>query len=50
MQVEVDGGTVEVSGEWNLASPLLPITINGTHRMLQVTHTHTHFVCLKGLW
>ncbi|XP_019959114.2 propionyl-CoA carboxylase alpha chain, mitochondrial [Paralichthys olivaceus] len=33
--VEVDGGTMEVSGQWNLASPLLPITINGTQRMLQ---------------
>uniref|UniRef100_A0A8D3DET5 Propionyl-CoA carboxylase alpha chain, mitochondrial n=1 Tax=Scophthalmus maximus TaxID=52904 RepID=A0A8D3DET5_SCOMX len=33
--VEVDGGTVEVSGQWNLASPLLPLTINGSHRMLQ---------------
>lgn len=33
--VEVDGGKMEVSGEWNLASPLLPLTINGTHRMLQ---------------
>uniref|UniRef100_A0A8C4NX08 Propionyl-CoA carboxylase alpha chain, mitochondrial n=1 Tax=Dicentrarchus labrax TaxID=13489 RepID=A0A8C4NX08_DICLA len=37
--VEVDGGKVEVSGQWNLASPLLPLTINGTDRMLQVTHT-----------
>uniref|UniRef100_A0A8D0DCV3 Propionyl-CoA carboxylase alpha chain, mitochondrial n=1 Tax=Sander lucioperca TaxID=283035 RepID=A0A8D0DCV3_SANLU len=33
--VEVDGGKVEVSGQWNLASPLLPLTINGTHRTLQ---------------
>ncbi|XP_071389968.1 propionyl-CoA carboxylase alpha chain, mitochondrial [Centroberyx affinis] len=33
--VVVDGGRVEVSGEWNLASPLLPLTVNGTHRMLQ---------------
>ncbi|XP_031733121.1 propionyl-CoA carboxylase alpha chain, mitochondrial [Anarrhichthys ocellatus] len=33
--VEVDGGKVEVNGQWNLASPLLPLTINGTHRMLQ---------------
>uniref|UniRef100_A0A3B4XSC9 Propionyl-CoA carboxylase alpha chain, mitochondrial n=1 Tax=Seriola lalandi dorsalis TaxID=1841481 RepID=A0A3B4XSC9_SERLL len=33
--VEVDGGKVEVSGQWNLASTLLPLTINGTHRMLQ---------------
>ncbi|KAI3362903.1 hypothetical protein L3Q82_011500, partial [Scortum barcoo] len=33
--VKVDGGQVEVSGQWNLASPLLPLTINGTHRMLQ---------------
>ncbi len=42
LQVAVDGGEVEVSGQWNLASPLLPLTINGKHRMLQVTHTHTH--------
>ncbi|KAK1905322.1 Propionyl-CoA carboxylase alpha chain mitochondrial [Dissostichus eleginoides] len=33
--VEVDGEQVEVSGQWNLASPLLPLSINGTHRMLQ---------------
>ncbi|KAM9726399.1 propionyl-CoA carboxylase alpha chain [Menidia menidia] len=33
--VEVDGATVEVSGEWNLASPLLPLTINGSETMLQ---------------
>uniref|UniRef100_A0A8C3A7S3 Propionyl-CoA carboxylase alpha chain, mitochondrial n=1 Tax=Cyclopterus lumpus TaxID=8103 RepID=A0A8C3A7S3_CYCLU len=26
---------VEVDGQWNLASPLLPLAINGTHRMLQ---------------
>ncbi|KAG7222234.1 hypothetical protein INR49_016411 [Caranx melampygus] len=31
--VEVDGGKVEVSGQWNLASPLLPLTVNGTDRM-----------------
>uniref|UniRef100_A0A8K9UP78 Propionyl-CoA carboxylase alpha chain, mitochondrial n=2 Tax=Oncorhynchus mykiss TaxID=8022 RepID=A0A8K9UP78_ONCMY len=34
-QVEVDGVTVEVSGEWNLASALLPVTINRTPRVLQ---------------
>lgn len=39
LQVEVDGVKVEVSGQWNLASPLLPLTINGTDRMLQVMHT-----------
>uniref|UniRef100_A0A8K9XSG4 propionyl-CoA carboxylase n=1 Tax=Oncorhynchus mykiss TaxID=8022 RepID=A0A8K9XSG4_ONCMY len=33
--VEVDGVTVEVSGEWNLASALLPVTINRTPRVLQ---------------
>uniref|UniRef100_A0A4W6C0L0 propionyl-CoA carboxylase n=1 Tax=Lates calcarifer TaxID=8187 RepID=A0A4W6C0L0_LATCA len=33
--VEVDGGEVEVSGQWDLASPLLPLTINSTHKMLQ---------------
>uniref|UniRef100_A0A671KY55 Propionyl-CoA carboxylase alpha chain, mitochondrial n=1 Tax=Sinocyclocheilus anshuiensis TaxID=1608454 RepID=A0A671KY55_9TELE len=33
--VEIDGEKVEVSGEWNLASALLPITINGKHRTLQ---------------
>ncbi|XP_053730256.1 propionyl-CoA carboxylase alpha chain, mitochondrial [Synchiropus splendidus] len=33
--VEVEGGRVDVSGQWNLASPLLPLNINGTQRMLQ---------------
>uniref|UniRef100_A0A8C2HXG0 Propionyl-CoA carboxylase subunit alpha n=1 Tax=Cyprinus carpio TaxID=7962 RepID=A0A8C2HXG0_CYPCA len=33
--VEIDGEKVEVSGEWNLASALLPLTINGKHRTLQ---------------
>uniref|UniRef100_A0A673A3J5 Propionyl-CoA carboxylase alpha chain, mitochondrial n=1 Tax=Sphaeramia orbicularis TaxID=375764 RepID=A0A673A3J5_9TELE len=33
--VEVDGERVEVCGQWSLASPLLPLTINNTHRMLQ---------------
>ncbi|XP_072513608.1 propionyl-CoA carboxylase alpha chain, mitochondrial [Salminus brasiliensis] len=33
--VEIDGEKVEVSGEWNLASALLPLTINGNHRVLQ---------------
>ncbi|XP_063347751.1 propionyl-CoA carboxylase alpha chain, mitochondrial [Pelmatolapia mariae] len=33
--VEIDGAKVEVWGALNLASPLLPLTINGTHRMLQ---------------
>ncbi|KAM4591541.1 propionyl-CoA carboxylase alpha chain [Odontesthes bonariensis] len=33
--VELDGGKVEISGLWNLASPLLPLTINGTQKMLQ---------------
>uniref|UniRef100_A0A669EVY4 Propionyl-CoA carboxylase alpha chain, mitochondrial n=1 Tax=Oreochromis niloticus TaxID=8128 RepID=A0A669EVY4_ORENI len=36
--VEMDGAKVEVWGALNLASPLLPLTINGTQRMLQVTH------------
>ncbi|MEQ2284040.1 hypothetical protein AMECASPLE_017542, partial [Ameca splendens] len=33
--VEADGGKVDVCGQWNLASPLLPITVNGAERMLQ---------------
>ncbi|MCI4393810.1 hypothetical protein PGIGA_G00161760 [Pangasianodon gigas] len=33
--VEIDGEKVNVSGEWNLASALLPLTINGNHRVLQ---------------
>lgn len=33
--VEVDGEKMEVSGEWNLASPLLPVSINGVTRILQ---------------
>ncbi|KAF7689472.1 propionyl-CoA carboxylase alpha chain, mitochondrial [Silurus meridionalis] len=34
-KVEIDGEKVDVSGEWNLASTLLPLTINGNHRVLQ---------------
>uniref|UniRef100_A0A8C1T156 Propionyl-CoA carboxylase alpha chain, mitochondrial n=1 Tax=Cyprinus carpio TaxID=7962 RepID=A0A8C1T156_CYPCA len=42
--VEIDGEKVEVSGEWNLASALLPITINGKHRNLQVDkHKYAYF-------
>lgn len=37
LQVKTDGGTVEVCGQWNLASPLLPVSVNGADRMLQVT-------------
>ncbi|KAK5604772.1 hypothetical protein CRENBAI_010887 [Crenichthys baileyi] len=33
--VEADGGKLDVCGQWNLASPLLPITVNGAERMLQ---------------
>ncbi|KAG5262254.1 hypothetical protein AALO_G00293890 [Alosa alosa] len=33
--VEVDGKKVEVCGDWNLASVLLNVTVNGTHRTLQ---------------
>uniref|UniRef100_A0AAR2IS06 Propionyl-CoA carboxylase alpha chain, mitochondrial n=1 Tax=Pygocentrus nattereri TaxID=42514 RepID=A0AAR2IS06_PYGNA len=33
--VEIDGEKVVVSGEWNLASALLPLTINGSHRIFQ---------------
>lgn len=33
--VLVDEEKVEVSGDWNLASPLLPLTVNNTHRMFQ---------------
>ncbi|XP_038673891.1 propionyl-CoA carboxylase alpha chain, mitochondrial isoform X2 [Scyliorhinus canicula] len=35
--VEVDGKTLNVTSEWNLASPLLPVTIDDTHRIVQVT-------------
>lgn len=58
LQVEVDGGKVEVIGEWNLASTLLPVTINGTDRTLQVgprcpchphlpANTHTCNTCIN---
>ncbi|XP_077439015.1 propionyl-CoA carboxylase alpha chain, mitochondrial [Vanacampus margaritifer] len=33
--VHVDGERVDVHGQWNLASPLLPLTINNKHRLLQ---------------
>uniref|UniRef100_A0AAX7UG28 Propionyl-CoA carboxylase alpha chain, mitochondrial n=1 Tax=Astatotilapia calliptera TaxID=8154 RepID=A0AAX7UG28_ASTCA len=38
--VEIDGAKVEVWGALNLASPLLPLTVNGTHRMLQCQTSH----------
>ncbi|XP_034040864.1 propionyl-CoA carboxylase alpha chain, mitochondrial [Thalassophryne amazonica] len=34
-KVQVDGTQLEVSGQWNLSSPLLPLTINGRQRTLQ---------------
>ncbi|XP_078402182.1 propionyl-CoA carboxylase alpha chain, mitochondrial isoform X1 [Cetorhinus maximus] len=33
--VEVDGKTLNVTSEWNLASPLLPVTIDDTQRIFQ---------------
>ncbi|XP_060681830.1 propionyl-CoA carboxylase alpha chain, mitochondrial isoform X1 [Hemiscyllium ocellatum] len=33
--VEVDGKTLNVTSEWNLASPLLPVTIDDTQRIVQ---------------
>uniref|UniRef100_A0AAX7SQB6 Propionyl-CoA carboxylase alpha chain, mitochondrial n=1 Tax=Astatotilapia calliptera TaxID=8154 RepID=A0AAX7SQB6_ASTCA len=39
-KVEIDGAKVEVWGALNLASPLLPLTVNGTHRMLQCQTSH----------
>uniref|UniRef100_A0AAX7SYX5 Propionyl-CoA carboxylase alpha chain, mitochondrial n=1 Tax=Astatotilapia calliptera TaxID=8154 RepID=A0AAX7SYX5_ASTCA len=36
----IDGAKVEVWGALNLASPLLPLTVNGTHRMLQCQTSH----------
>ncbi|XP_025064404.1 propionyl-CoA carboxylase alpha chain, mitochondrial isoform X2 [Alligator sinensis] len=33
--VEVDGTKLNVTSEWNLASPLLPVTIDGTPRTMQ---------------
>lgn len=35
-QVEVDGMKLNVTSEWNLASPLLSVTIDGTQRTIQV--------------
>ncbi|KAJ7419973.1 hypothetical protein WISP_50863 [Willisornis vidua] len=34
-QVEVDGMKLNVTSEWNLASPLLSVTIDGTQRTIQ---------------
>ncbi|KAK0152592.1 Propionyl-CoA carboxylase alpha chain, mitochondrial [Merluccius polli] len=48
--VEVGGDRLEVSGEWDLASPLLPLKINNTHRILQcLSRTATGEVCLQYL-
>ncbi|KYO39416.1 hypothetical protein Y1Q_0021070 [Alligator mississippiensis] len=35
VDVEVDGTKLNVTSEWNLASPLLPVTIDGTLRTMQ---------------
>uniref|UniRef100_A0A8C9SCK4 Propionyl-CoA carboxylase alpha chain, mitochondrial n=1 Tax=Scleropages formosus TaxID=113540 RepID=A0A8C9SCK4_SCLFO len=35
LQVDLDGKRVDVSSEWNLASALLPVTVNGTQRTVQ---------------
>uniref|UniRef100_A0AAY4E6D6 Propionyl-CoA carboxylase alpha chain, mitochondrial n=1 Tax=Denticeps clupeoides TaxID=299321 RepID=A0AAY4E6D6_9TELE len=35
LKVEIDGDKLEVSSDWNLASPLLTVTLNGIHRTLQ---------------
>uniref|UniRef100_A0A4W3HFJ1 Propionyl-CoA carboxylase subunit alpha n=1 Tax=Callorhinchus milii TaxID=7868 RepID=A0A4W3HFJ1_CALMI len=40
--VEVDGKTLNVTSEWNLASALLPVTIDGTQRTIQVCSTTVH--------
>uniref|UniRef100_A0A674N1F7 Propionyl-CoA carboxylase alpha chain, mitochondrial n=1 Tax=Takifugu rubripes TaxID=31033 RepID=A0A674N1F7_TAKRU len=37
-QVEVDGEKVEVSGQWNLASPLLPWRLDGFHSCCPCLH------------
>uniref|UniRef100_A0A8C0FWX5 Propionyl-CoA carboxylase alpha chain, mitochondrial n=1 Tax=Bubo bubo TaxID=30461 RepID=A0A8C0FWX5_BUBBB len=34
-QVEVDGMKLNVTSEWNLASPLLSVTVDGTQRTIQ---------------
>ncbi|KAI1241769.1 hypothetical protein IHE44_0005259, partial [Lamprotornis superbus] len=38
--VEVDGMKLNVTSEWNLASPLLSVTIDGTQRTIQVKAVH----------
>ncbi|RXN01049.1 Propionyl-CoA carboxylase alpha chain, mitochondrial [Acipenser ruthenus] len=35
LQVELDEKRLDVTSEWNLASALLPVTINGTQRTMQ---------------
>ncbi|CAL1577767.1 unnamed protein product [Knipowitschia caucasica] len=48
--VVVNEDTVEVNGEWNLASPLLPLTINNTPRMLQcLSRAASGEMCLQFL-
>lgn len=48
VQVEADGEKVDVCGQWNLASPLLPITVNGTERMFQVNTPSFFFLCQES--
>ncbi|MGH0143006.1 UNVERIFIED_CONTAM: hypothetical protein FKN15_037426 [Acipenser sinensis] len=39
--VELDEKRLDVTSEWNLASALLPVTINGTQRTMQVKENKT---------
>ena len=34
--MEVDESKLNVTGTWNLASPLLSVNVDGTQRMIQV--------------
>uniref|UniRef100_A0A8C4VW90 Propionyl-CoA carboxylase alpha chain, mitochondrial n=1 Tax=Gopherus evgoodei TaxID=1825980 RepID=A0A8C4VW90_9SAUR len=46
-QVEVDGMKLNVTSEWNLASPLLSVTIDGTQRTIQKFTRDTGLNILK---
>ena len=42
-QVEVDGSKLNVTSTWNLASPLLSVSVDGTPRTVQVNVLMIYF-------
>lgn len=47
--MEVDGSKLNVTSTWNLASPLLSVSVDGTQRTIQVSVGMTYLEdCMKA--